>query len=126
MRSTILTRIIFVLAVLALCAQGQDRFTARDVDTTPALVPATPTDVFTHTVYVEEITLTNTSTSDVICTIQDRQSTPRVLYSDLVFGKGSGKASHYAMRYNGRRMPNGITWSCSDGAAVVGYIQGKR
>jgi hypothetical protein len=123
-------RFILTMAAVLLCAAAvsaqADRYTSRDVDVDPALIPATPTAVWTFTVYVEEMTLTNASTNDVTCTIQDRQSTPRVLFSDTIGGKGTGKSSHYVMRYNGRKMPGGVTWSCTDGAAVVGYIQGKR
>ncbi len=112
---------VLILAVLALVAEGGDRFTARDVDTTPTLIPATPTAVWSFTVYVEELTLTNKTATAVTCTIQDRQSTPRELFRGTI-----AAGTLYIMAFNGRRMPGGFTWSCSDGAAVVGYIQGKR
>ncbi len=111
--------ILFLVAAVVLA--GGDRFTARDVDTDPALIPATPTTLFSFTVYVEEITLSNKSASVVTCTIQDRQGTPRELFAGSI-----GANTLYTMRFNGRKMPSGITWSCTDGAAVVGYIQGKR
>jgi hypothetical protein len=115
---------ILFLSVLSLF--GQDRFGSYSVDIDPTLIPATPTAVWTFTVFVDEVTLTNESTSDVVCSILDRQASPRTLFSDTVGGKGTGKSSHYVMKYNGRKMPGGVTWSCSTGGAVSGYMQGRR
>jgi hypothetical protein len=123
----ILTAAVLMVA-MAIHASGQDsRFAAFQFEIDPMLVPSTDTPApgvaGTATIYLNEITLTNTTASDVTCSILDRQGTPRVLYSDTLFAKGSGKPSHYVMDYKGRKMPNGITWSCSAANAVVGYLQ---
>jgi hypothetical protein len=112
--------LILFLAVLSLA--GQDRFTSRDVDTDPVLIPATLTAVFTFTVYVAEITLTNETDAAVTVTIQDRQSTPRALFKDLSIAA----KTTYVVPMNGRKFPGGIAWAASSATAVTGYIQGKR
>lgn len=117
-----------LIAALAVSASSQDsRFASFQKEIDPMLVPSSDTPApgvaGTATVYLNELTLTNITGSDVTCTILDRQITPRALYSDTLFGKGSGKASHYVMDYKGRKMPSGITWSCNAANAVVGYMQ---
>jgi hypothetical protein len=92
---------------------------ARSIRTPP--FPATATALFSFTVYVEEITLTNKTDSNVTCSILDRQSTPRELFTGVV-----NAGSVYVMPFKGRKMPGGITWSCTNGTAVIGYVYGRR
>jgi hypothetical protein len=105
---------LLLLAITTGIALGQNRMT----DTTPGLVPATTTDVATSTVRVYQITLTETSGSNTTCTIKDKQSTPREIFSGTV-----NASSLYVIPFpNGRLSPGGLTWSCSSGTAVVGAI----
>ena len=59
--------------------------------------------------------------SAVTCSILGPATTPRELFSGVV-----NAGSAYVMAFKGRKMPGGITWSCTDGAAVIGYMQGRR
>ena len=101
-------------------AQGDPRFASFQKEIDPMLIPAVAASVpgISSTVYVNEITLTNRSGSDVTCAILDQQGSPLELFSGTVL-----KNSVYVMDFKGRKMPNGITWSCSSGTAVVGYVQ---
>lgn len=92
------------------------------VETNPALVPATDTDVATNTIYVEAITLTNITGSAVTCSILDKQSTPRAFLKDAALAANS--AWVVPLPAGGRKFPSGVSWSCSSGTAVVGYMRG--
>jgi len=114
--------LLSTLICIAMSLSGQDgeRFgaTAFDIDPTP--VPAVLTTVIGTTVYLREVTLTNITASDVTCLIQDRQTTPRAVYNNVV------KPGLYIMQFNGRKMPNGISWNCADSTSVIGYVQGTK
>jgi hypothetical protein len=115
--------ILVGVLTLALTLVGQEsggRFSSTAVDTDPTPIPASLTTVFTGTVYVQEVTLTNITGADVTCTIQDRQATPRALYNNVV------KPGLYVFSFKGRKMPNGVAWFCGDSTSVVGYIQGVK
>jgi len=121
-------KIWFVIAMFTMAAlsyrpvsaqQGDPRFASFQKEIDPMLVPAVDTAVpgISATVYVNEITLTNVTGGDVTCSILDRQATPRAVFSNTVH------PGVYIMPFKGRKMPNGITWSCTGGGtAVVGYI----
>ena len=112
-----------LICIFALALFGQDpgnRFSSSSVDIDPSPIPSVLTTVFTGTVYVQEVTLTNITGADVTCTIQDRQATPRALYNNVV------KPGLYVFSFKGRKMPNGIAWFCGDSTSVIGYIQGVK
>lgn len=113
--------ILFVV-VLALFSQTPDRFGAYTVETDPAPIPATLTAIFTSTIYVEEITLTNKTAAQVTVTIQDRQTMAREFMKDVPIAANT----LYVVRLNGRKFPGGLSWSASSANAVVGYVQGRR
>jgi hypothetical protein len=116
-------RATLILCFLALTLRAQgDRFGALVIDMDPAPVPATLTDVFTTTTFVEEVTLSNTTTSAVTVTIQDRNSPARAFFKDLTI---SGNST-YVVALRGRKFPGGVAWSASTAGAVVGYVQGRR
>lgn len=111
------------LFTVVIALNGQtlgERFSSSAIDINPTLVPATDTVVFTSTFYLQEVTLTNKSGADVTCTILDRQSTPRELYSNTV------SPGIYIFDFKGRKMPGGMSWSCTSSTAVVGYAQGIK
>lgn len=109
----------FIIA-FGLIAQTSDRFSSGAVDINPIPVPAVATSVFSTTVYVQEVTLTNINTVDVTCIISDKQVPPRALYSNLV------SPGILVFDFKGRKMPGGVTWNCSDSTSVIGYIQGIK
>lgn len=94
------------------------------VETEPGLVPATSTTVTTATTWITMLTLSNTSDSAVSCTVADRQSTPRaVVGPDLIV---SAKSIYIMSFPEGRKALSGVTWACSSGAAIVGYLVGRQ
>ncbi|HLJ13438.1 MAG TPA: hypothetical protein VKV15_03005 [Bryobacteraceae bacterium] len=117
-------RSILVLSVLifAIFGQTSDRFSAYTVDTDPAPIPASLSAVFTFTLYVEEITLTNKTAMEVTVTIQDRQTPARDFMRDVPIAPNDV----LVIRMNGRKFPGGLSWSASTADAVIGYVQGRR
>lgn len=86
--------------------------------TTPELIPAVDSAVFTSTVTLSQITLTNETASDVTCTIKTKQSTPRTLFGGTVTAN-----TLYVMSYPaGYQSPGGLSWYCSTGTAVSAQI----
>lgn len=121
--------IIALFVLLAATAQETRKRTEAIAmyDYGPALVPNTPTSVVAAAqVYLVELTLTNETTSDVTCTIVDQQTPARTVYSDTVAGKGTGGNSLLVVKFNDRRVPGGIKWSCSASSAVTGYVTYRR
>ena len=96
---------------------------AQAVEKTLGPIPATPTDVVAGTVKVFQLTLTNTTSSSVNCTVKTREATPTILFDDVVYGKASGSSSHYVFTYpRGIVMTNGFAWSCASANAVNGSV----
>lgn len=92
-------------------------------DFAPGLVPATDTTVWTGDIVLEGGTLTNITTSDVTCTIMDKQSTPRAfMYNTKIPANSVAVMGSRMSRY----MPGGLSWSCSSGTAIVGYLQARN
>lgn len=86
----------------------------------PARVPSSLTEAISGDIWIEEITLSNTTGSDVTCTIQDEQLTPMPLYNKAVAPGIVG------FRFSARWMPGGVKWNCGDATSIVGSIRGKR
>ena len=84
------------------------------------LLPSSPADVITGDIWLVELTLSNTTGSDVTCTISDKQGTPAALFNNIVH------PGLYIFPFKARKMPGGVTWSCGTAAAVVGSIRGMR
>ncbi len=119
---------IALLALLTLCGTasaqsvvGRSNFSEL-LETTPGLVPATGTDVWTASVWVEEITLSNITSSAATCTIKDKQETPRSLMEAVSVPANSIVSARFTARY----MPGGFTWSCSSGTAIIGFARVRR
>lgn len=88
---------------------------------TPAVVPTEAVDVVATDVYVEEITLSNTSGSAATVTIKDKQGTPRSILEAVSIAANTT----YVITFpKGRYMPGGVNWVASAGS-VVGYICGR-
>lgn len=86
---------------------------------TPSLIPIVAEDVFAQTVYVTEITITNKSAAAVTLVMADKQSTPRELIDTVIEGKTA-----YAVRFDGRYCPDGLTWVAGAADVLVGYVRG--
>ena len=87
----------------------------------PKYIPSSLEEVFGSEVYLHEITLTNSTTSAVLVTIQDKQATPLPVLKDVsVPAKGV-----YVVRFEGRYCPGGLSWQADQASAVVGYIRGR-
>lgn len=114
-----LALVVLLSAVIltAQTAKKRDQDWSSSADIGPSLIPASATDAIAQTVYIRELTLTNESGSSVDCTIQDKQGTPRKLFVGSVAAN-----TLYVMKFDDRKMPGGITWSCSSGTAITGYL----
>jgi hypothetical protein len=122
-----------VLSVEQLGRLGAAAAPAPSFETIPAnvtfyendaeLLPTSTADVVTGTIWLEEITLTNNSSSDVTVRIRDKQTTPRqIVPDDMVV-----LAKHvYTIQFKARKCPGGVTWLASDGTNLIGTIRGKR
>lgn len=123
MKSILIALVILCtsVAIAAPPTETSSKF-GRVEETTPELVPATDTDVWTRTVYLEEVTLSNITASAITCTILDKQSTPRALFKDVSIAANSTVGARFSARY----MPSGVSWSCSSATGIVGYMRAKR
>lgn len=93
----------------------------RPQDFDPVLIPSSEEDVITENCYVEEITLSNTHSSEVTVTISDKQDTPREFFPAVVLQANSVVSG----RFSGRYCPGGLTWVASVADKVVGYIRAR-
>jgi hypothetical protein len=92
----------------------------RSYAVTPIKVPATVADVFTSTVFVEEIVLTNPTDTARLVTISDKQSTAQEI---LVVSVPAYGVVH--QRFGCRYAPSGVTWVAA-AATVVGYMRVRK
>jgi hypothetical protein len=97
------------------------RTNLREKHFAPAFIPTGQEDVWSVDVYVEHISLSNTSSSSVAVTISDKQGTP-MKYMDAV---ALGPKSVHHLALHGRFFPGGLSWFAGAGSAVVGYIRGR-
>jgi hypothetical protein len=122
------TKVLLSFGTLALLARCVSAQTPVDIATSfshhqhivPTLVSATPTDVWTQDVYLEAMSLSNESAGSVTCTIQDKQGTPRSYFKTVAIAANS---TYNDQSVNRRFFPGGLTWSCSSGTAVTGYLR---
>lgn len=111
---------IGIIISVGLLAQTSERFSTAAVDINPVPIPSVPTTVFSSTIYLQEMTLTNINTVDIFCSITDKQTPPRALYSNVV------SPGILVFAFKGRKMPGGVIWSCSDSTSINGYMQGIK
>jgi hypothetical protein len=123
----------FVILFVAMTCSAQVFPAPRPQDTSPVttftakgVIPVSPATLATATVYVDAIVLVNNSASNVTVRIRDRSTDcsngPCQLVSDdLVIMAGST----YPIPLYGVAATGGITWSASDGTAIVGRITGR-
>lgn len=112
-------KILILLLLLAgsLAAQAT-------VETNPDYIPSSATDLVTVTVRVFQMSLVNESSSDVICSIADRQASPKPLLAPV---KAIGAGTSVLFAYpSGRIAPNGLRWSCNVGGVVNATITYKQ
>jgi hypothetical protein len=124
-----------ILSLLLLGAAAYGQVTARYlvseqnkrekiVEQGPSLVPLAATDIASTTTWVYMVTLTNESAGAVTCSIVDKQTTPRALVGPSL---SIAANTTYVISFpEGRKMPSGITWSCSSGTVVTGYVTGRQ
>lgn len=122
MRIRIFLSLAAIGLALMLAAQTTDRFSATAFDMNPVLLPDSTTSVYTSTVFVDEITLSNSSSSEVVVTIADRQQTPLPLLPGV---KIQGNSA-VVVSMKSRKFPNGLSWSASQAGVVTGYVSGRR
>jgi hypothetical protein len=122
MRIRLFVTLAAIGLALMLAAQTTDRFSATSFDMNPVLLPSTTTNVFTTTVFVDEITLSNSSSSAVTVTVSDRQSSPMPLLPAVSVPANSVVVA----ALKSRKFPNGLSWSASTPGVVVGYVAGRR
>jgi hypothetical protein len=92
----------------------------RSYAVTPIKIPATVADVFTSTVFVEEIVLTNPTSTARLVTISDKQGTAQEILVVTVPAYG---VVH--QRFGCRYAPSGVTWVAA-AATVVGYMRVRK
>ncbi len=80
---------------------------------TAVSIPATPTDVYTSSVWLKSIEFIPQSTSSPTCTVQDKSGTPVIAYNAIQLSPNHSyrdeRSDTSPLFMNG-----GITWSCSD------------
>jgi type IV pilus biogenesis protein CpaD/CtpE len=103
-----------VTVVDAPCEQLQQRVV------TPKKIPATVEDVFTATVFIEEIVLTNPTATARLVTISDKQTSAQEILVVTVPAYG---VVH--QRFGCRYAPSGVTWVAA-AATVVGYMRVRK
>lgn len=120
-------RLLLLLLVSALWAtpptiRRSDLTPLRGVDFDPMLVPDVEEDVFSKSVYLTEITLTNVTAGAVVVTVKDKQGTPRNVLGPLTIAANTT----YVIRFDARNCPGGVRWSADTASAVVGYMRGLQ
>lgn len=113
------TWVILLLGISLVFAPifAQPSLVRQDVN---GLIPTTPTDAATQTVWLIGITLTNEGATDANCIILEK-STGRSIYGSAAKPGLVQGGSEQVRSYPQRRAPGGITWSC-DVATVNGWI----
>lgn len=96
--------------------------TGSGVEVVPALLPAELGEVFAGDIWLEEITLTNTTDATVTVTVQDKQTVPRAVLSQVPIGA----RTTYVVRFGARYCPGGVSWVASAADSIVGYMRGRR
>lgn len=100
-----------VTVVEAPCGQLRERVV------TPKKIPATVENVFTATVFIDEIVLTNPTATSQLVTISDKQTSPQEILVVTVPAYGVVHS-----KFNCRYAPSGVTWVAA-AATVVGYMR---
>jgi hypothetical protein len=88
----------------------------------PVYVPSSTTDVITGDIWLEEITLANTTSGSLTACVDDKQASPRAIVPCVSI------AAHqvYVIDFKARWAPGGVSWSASAGSSIVGTVRGKR
>jgi len=110
---------------VAMGASNSTKFSVGNINMSQALqvVPNSTTSVSTTDTWIFQITVTNTSGSDVTLTVQDRAGTPKSLLSTVNI------AAHttYVMAFpEGVFMDDGFTWSSSSSTALHASVNARR
>lgn len=88
------------------------------VETTPGLVPTVAADVVAQDAWLDVLTFTNTTTSAITVTVDDKQGTARSVLKDFdVPAKDT-----VVIALNRRYCPSGINWVAS-ATGLVGYVR---
>lgn len=101
---------------------------SRAFETGMVAVPhAALTDLSTATLWVDQIIVANTTAGALTITIQDKQSTPRALFTTVSIAANSTYVVNLVTsdRDGGLKFTSGISWRAS-GAGLVGSVRGKK
>ncbi len=124
MKRFMLLTALVCLTITAQTFTGRPARLDKTFDFDAQLIPTSATTITNADTWIELVTLTNETSSDVTCTIQDRQSPARALIGPAIPLKAK---QHWIQEYKAyRKMKGGITWSCSSVNAVTGYIVGRQ
>jgi hypothetical protein len=117
----VLLTVQLIAAAVTLRPQRQESFlTAFNV--VPKVLPSSAEDVFTADVYLDLITLTNVTDTDVTVTVSDKQTIPMGILSQV----NVPARSIFVMPLYGRYCPSGVTWAASANASIVGTMRGRK
>ncbi len=113
--------------ILALSLSAADSLYPQGMAThvvAPVTIPASPTDVYTKTVWLVSVEFIPQSSTSPTCTVQDKSGTPIIIYNVIAL---TPNHSYRDSRPDTApfKMTGGLTWSCSDttvkGQLIVKY-----
>jgi hypothetical protein len=118
---------LFLVLAVALMAQinvlTSRPILKREFDLDAVFIPATPTTIINQNIWLTSLTLTNTTTTDVQCSIDDLQGSPIPLIPNTVNG-AIPSGSVYAFSFDKTKMTGGVRWSCATGGVIAARLAG--